>query len=672
MMSGYDSTALAAFFSSAQSEMEPPFKRPRLSILSDSAPPDANLNRARRRNDLGLKSRFEAIFDKYAHDFTDIGDEIDLETGEVVINNGHLQHMEDEKDTGALVPPGPVPAPAHRIGNVNGGSLLRAMTVAPEDHTPDYDDLVDQDVIMSIENMAQNAAEFSADEEYGSGGDEGEQQEQEQEGFQYGHEVDGGSSASSSGPLEVSDDDTDDELFERPKTPAELFDKRDQIPDEEQDVVIKEEEPWDEEDLTFHADKDRSSSPDSLFDNQDTPPSPAALQPESDGLEDGRELSDDAILNKFGPRIGPQVLNVIEQRRAAQDAHIEPAWRVPDIPMTFRKPTTVSPPLDVDIAPSYPSPSGASLWRPPPVQSYSETLDPPARDESQARDKPQARDESEDPLQEDFSSPPRQLAESFQDDVDDVDDLNETTLEVSLDDMHEGICPFCRKKYTSKNSVWVHWDDLLKQSHRRDFVHDMKFIREYRSHKRPRSQFPKVTVEDLHAMVKLHEVDKMDWKEMNRRQLFEGRPTSSLQSIYYQYRTVSKTDEQLEAEGRGWTIDEDEKMLGYCEDITITLQDLGRKMKGRTQAELGNRLSSIWMQQYQDEGVPLVDPKWKSKRKIERRRKSQHDELSLEEDDAFEQTFEQEGSVRSEDSMFKSDEEELGLGPQESEEGLLR
>lgn len=45
-----------------------------------------------------LKSRFEDIFAKYERDFTDVADEIDLRTGEVVVNNGHLESMEFARD----------------------------------------------------------------------------------------------------------------------------------------------------------------------------------------------------------------------------------------------------------------------------------------------------------------------------------------------------------------------------------------------------------------------------------------------------------------------------------------------------------------------------------------------------------------------------------------------
>lgn len=103
--------------------MEPPSKRPRFSFAQDLAPdldlpPTAevneveeveesaeeanplNLEEARARNDQRLKSIFESIFAKYEKDFTEVGDEIDLQSGRIIVNNGHLQRMEGEDDTG--------------------------------------------------------------------------------------------------------------------------------------------------------------------------------------------------------------------------------------------------------------------------------------------------------------------------------------------------------------------------------------------------------------------------------------------------------------------------------------------------------------------------------------------------------------------------------------------
>ncbi|KAG4432087.1 hypothetical protein IFR05_012416 [Cadophora sp. M221] len=62
--------------------------------------PEAELEQKRARLDYKLKSTFESIFEKYERDFEGVGDEIDLETGEIVVNNGHIVQMLDEQDAG--------------------------------------------------------------------------------------------------------------------------------------------------------------------------------------------------------------------------------------------------------------------------------------------------------------------------------------------------------------------------------------------------------------------------------------------------------------------------------------------------------------------------------------------------------------------------------------------
>lgn len=90
--------------------MERPVKRQRITLDSfgtddedelDCEPNELNqrrdpvykLEQARARASNKLKSRFEDIFAKYEKDFTGVGDEIDLRTGEVVVDNGHLQSI---------------------------------------------------------------------------------------------------------------------------------------------------------------------------------------------------------------------------------------------------------------------------------------------------------------------------------------------------------------------------------------------------------------------------------------------------------------------------------------------------------------------------------------------------------------------------------------------------
>jgi len=71
--------------------------------LDDEEPisdPDAELEQRRARLDYKLKNTFEAIFEKYGRDFEGVGDEIDLATGDILVNNGHLIEMLNEKDAG--------------------------------------------------------------------------------------------------------------------------------------------------------------------------------------------------------------------------------------------------------------------------------------------------------------------------------------------------------------------------------------------------------------------------------------------------------------------------------------------------------------------------------------------------------------------------------------------
>src|SRR5271155_391253 len=80
----------------------------------------------------------------------------------------------------------------------------------------------------------------------------------------------------------------------------------------------------------------RSESPDSLFEVEqrssygsqaqrtETSRSSAFMKPDIDP-----DMSDAAILDKFGPEVGKQVLGLLGQRRKPNDSHLEEAWRIP-------------------------------------------------------------------------------------------------------------------------------------------------------------------------------------------------------------------------------------------------------------------------------------------------------------------------------------------------------
>lgn len=77
--------------------MEPPIKRRR---LAENSCPEIDLQARRAQNTLRLKSTWDSICERYGVDFEGVGDEIDLMTGEIVVNNGHIEGMTSERDIG--------------------------------------------------------------------------------------------------------------------------------------------------------------------------------------------------------------------------------------------------------------------------------------------------------------------------------------------------------------------------------------------------------------------------------------------------------------------------------------------------------------------------------------------------------------------------------------------
>ena len=101
-------------------------KKPRLRYDN----PDAELYEKRARNDLHLKSRFEAIFEKFGKDFSEVGDEIDMQTGKIVVNKGHIDGMAHEQDLGLAIDPSSQQLSRHGIATEDLGDSLRDRDVA--------------------------------------------------------------------------------------------------------------------------------------------------------------------------------------------------------------------------------------------------------------------------------------------------------------------------------------------------------------------------------------------------------------------------------------------------------------------------------------------------------------------------------------------------------------
>ncbi|KAI9899179.1 hypothetical protein N3K66_005640 [Trichothecium roseum] len=62
--------------------------------------PDYQLHKRAMESNRRYQSTMANIFEKYSRDFGDVADEIDLRTGEIIVNRGHIEHMRDEGDVG--------------------------------------------------------------------------------------------------------------------------------------------------------------------------------------------------------------------------------------------------------------------------------------------------------------------------------------------------------------------------------------------------------------------------------------------------------------------------------------------------------------------------------------------------------------------------------------------
>ncbi|KAL2201803.1 hypothetical protein CC79DRAFT_1361574 [Sarocladium strictum] len=73
---------------------------------SSQRDPGYQLEIERAHADNRFQSAMAHIFEKYGRDFEGVGDEIDMMTGEIVVNNGHLKNMRNEADVGTGMVPG--------------------------------------------------------------------------------------------------------------------------------------------------------------------------------------------------------------------------------------------------------------------------------------------------------------------------------------------------------------------------------------------------------------------------------------------------------------------------------------------------------------------------------------------------------------------------------------
>ena len=553
--------------------MEPPLKRPRLSIFANMGP-DPELDEARHSNDMVLKSRFEAIFEKYAHDFTDIGDVVDLNTGQIEQDNGHLRGIEDEKDTGqsrsrSLKPAKDKPA--------NGQSLLRAMTVATDRNDSYFDDDNADDVIHSIEVIAENAAVS----------DEEEEEDAQQA------------------------DESEDDLMDPVPHPSIKEERNDYSsgPDSLFEVVDP-----DRDQVNGDC---RFSSPDSLMQGI-TPPS-AAQQNSTYEVDEYRPLDDDdteedvanefdekVIYAKFGKTMGKEVLQLLEKRDKAE-LHIDPAWRIP----------VKAQPRPTSSAGSYDTVSEESLDEPPkkkialqnnssPNKGMSIWIEGTRRNGSRFGARAKAiqslREESEDPLQEGFHS--------------DSESDEEIELERCNKVAKRGVCPYCQEQYVDRVGVMQHMNREAKFIQRgavrgeHDPEHIMSLI-EY-IHKKARekssgtSKGPRLVMCDYKTLVELHEGAGMTFQEIIDSETLRTLKNSPelLLYLYCKWRDVDDINGMDGQPSREWSKTENNIIKSLRKTPTTSMDLFKKKLSRRTPVEIGNKLADMWLTELHSGKLP--------------------------------------------------------------------
>ena len=428
--------------------MERPRKRPRLSMFADEAPDD-ELDSARHQNDRFLKGRFEAIFEKYERDFSGIGDEVNLATGEILLDNGHLAGLDEDADTRSeadesvgeptprsirqfMTPKGPI---------TRGRAMLRAMTVAPDRGDSYFENDDAQEVIESIEAIAQTAADKEnitpapglrtalVIPESDVESDE-DQVESETE-----TESDHESRDDAREPVQPSRD------SERTESSVHEGLEKDESATAESDT-----------DSLFDDLPERASSPDSLFE-ETTVPGPVELDDQLeesiDLIDDVSDLDRDAIIARFGEIVGQQVFSLI-QRRDKAELHIEKAWRIPvhleQENLTVAANETVAEDLTRTPESPHTPRQGTSLWTAGITGARRLEL-------HQERSMRVVRAESEDPLQDGFAE---------------GGEVQVRVAEVSIDRgkrlLNRGTCPFCKEQFYSLQSALQHLRKILGDS----------------------------------------------------------------------------------------------------------------------------------------------------------------------------------------------------------------
>ncbi|RMZ76134.1 hypothetical protein DV738_g5111, partial [Chaetothyriales sp. CBS 135597] len=535
--------------------MERAPKRPRLSMFADMQP-DAELDQARHQNDLLLKRRFEAIFDKYARDFSGVGDVVDLYTGRIIEDNGHLRDIDNEKDAGQ---PRSRPSKLEHKQPASGRSLLRAMTVAPDRNDSYFSDDNADDVIQSIETIAENAALS----------DDGDNESLDQR------------DGTLSGTDAVGQDSRDISEHNTPFT-------------SDVDSLFEVVHPGRQDDNCA----DRESSPDSLF-GGGVQRDLGHVDP-SDGDDESTPLQDfteAAIYAEFGPRVGKRVVELIKKRDMAE-LHIDPAWRIPVQAQPRPTSSSTHSHSTVSCAPS--SRPQSRLIDPIPIQGKSMWEEGTKRQGSRFVARAGAlcfaeqEDDSDDPLQAGF--------QSDQSDSDEEADLARCDKAV-----RQGVCPYCLEQYVDRAATLQHLNREIKFCQRGEdrgehmLDHLEKFadyIHEQAKKKMPSSmRSPRLPVCDFKTMVELHEGAGMSFREIiDAGVLWTQKDDPDLLAfLYFGWRDVEDVMGLDGKPSKEWSKRENKVIGQLLKKRRIGMDSLKGKLPKRSAVEIGNKLADMWL-----------------------------------------------------------------------------
>lgn len=574
--------------------MDEPFpKRPRLSMFANqpsNAGLDDDLDTMRYRNDYLLKSRFESIFEKYSKDFDGIGDEIDLVSGRILVDNGHLKSMTTETDPGI------------DKENERGKAFLRAMTEAPDSEDSDCNEDADN-VLSSIEEIAENAVLATSDNS-------------------------------------MTPDDSEDELFRPLPSHTPLATPPDSRGNESlakfDPVSLKSDS--DTDSLFDVPVTQRDSSPDSLFEASSTADKVNHLDYRAKDSSliastlSGEDREESVILAKYGPRVGYEVIDLLQRERENAEAHIEPAWRIPsnviplkastspaidqtppDLP-SLQRPQSLEDQKPFDLPPSIPP---DSLWRAPRKRNPQKN----AENIHRRRVLQLLRAESEDPLQDGFinthaednngeaSASASECGEETKR-KQEKREISHTPPEDEPDDeitaLRQGRCIYCGQQYKTRAGVVSHWTNLVNRFLERDEVdgvHDIPYILEYRQSTWRGQRKARLIVSDFRTMVELHEGAGLSFAEIADCGALRTRKAGpGLVQVYDRYRVA--VDEK---EAKEWSSEELRTLNKLCEDPRRDVGTFSKLLKGRTETDIGGKMAEIWLRELQGAIRPSKD-----------------------------------------------------------------